>query len=170
MDEMTPFERIDAALTLKPVDRAPIIPLMDLVSSRLQGVKPAQLVVNMDLAREVMIKTFEDLGGWDATFFPGGIVNEIGWSMFGMPSKLPGFDLPDDEVWQLDEKEIMKVEDYDFIVKNGWNAYLGYVYPRLGMRPAPACWAMIIVATGSVSASPSNNKRLVLVFMFLPPH
>jgi hypothetical protein len=95
----------------------------------------AQIVLDLDLARDVMIKTFDELGGWDATFFPGGIINEIGWAMFGMASKLPGFDLPDDQIWQLDEKEIMQVEDYDFIQKNGWNAYLGYVYPRLGMRP-----------------------------------
>ncbi|MCL4561023.1 MAG: hypothetical protein M1281_10450 [Chloroflexi bacterium] len=136
MDEMNPRERIDAAITLQPVDRAPIIPLMDIVSPRLQGVKLAHVVKDLDLARDVMIKTFEDLGGWDATFFPGGLVTDVGWGIFAMASKLPGYELDEDDLWQLDEKEIMKVEDHDFIQKNGWNAYLAYAYPRVG-APCP---------------------------------
>ncbi|MDR3573231.1 MAG: uroporphyrinogen decarboxylase family protein [Anaerolineaceae bacterium] len=136
MDEMDPRDRIDAALALKPVDRAPVIPLMDIYSARYEGVKMASVVRDMDLARDVMIKAFDDLGGWDATFFPGGLVTDIGWGMFGMASRLPGYELGEDDLWQLDEKDIMKPEDYDFVIKNGWNAYLGYVYPRVG-APCP---------------------------------
>ncbi len=136
MDEMDPRERIDAALAHQPVDRVPVIPMMDIFSPRFQGVKMASVIRDLDLARDVMIKTFDDLGGWDAEFLAGGLVSEIGWGMFGMASKLPGYELGDDELWQLDEKEIMKVEDHDFIQKNGWNAYLGYAYPRVG-APCP---------------------------------
>ncbi len=136
MNEMTSRERIDAAIALQPVDRVPIIPNIDIFSPRYQGVKMAQIVRDLDLARDVMIKTFDDFGGWDAAFFAGGMMSDIGWAMFGMSSKLPGYHLGEDELWQLDEKEIMKVEDYDFIIQNGFNAYLGFVYPRLGM-PAP---------------------------------
>lgn len=136
MNEMGPRERIDAAIALQPVDRAPLIPLMDIFSARFQKVKLAHIVKDLDLARDVMIKTFEDLGGWDATFASGGLVSDIGWGIFGMASKLPGYELGEDELWQLDEKEIMKVEDHDFIQKNGWNAYLAYAYPRIG-APCP---------------------------------
>ena len=38
---------------------------------------------------------------------------------------------------------------------------------RSTLRPAPACWAIINVATGSVSASASIITRLILVFMFI---
>ena len=137
MDEMTPRERIDAAIALQPVDRVPVIPLVDVFAARYQRVKLAEIVRDLDLARDVMIETFDDFGGWDAAFTAGGMVTDLGWGVFAMSSKLPGYELGEDELWQLDEKEIMKIEDYDFIQKNGWNAYLAYAYPRIG-APAPA--------------------------------
>lgn len=136
MNEMTPRERIDAAIAIQPVDRAPIIPGMDVFSPRFQGVKLAQIVRNLDLARDVTIKTFDDFGGWDAAFFAGGSVSDLGFGIAGMASKLPGYELGDDDLWQLDEKEIMKIEDYDFILEHGWFAYLVNAYPRVG-APAP---------------------------------
>ena len=138
MDEMNPRDRIDAAIALQPVDRAPLVPMMDIFSPRFEGVKMADMIRDLDLARETLIKGFDDLGGWDATFLAGGMVSDIGWGNFGMASKLPGYELGDDDLWQLDEKEILKIEDYDFIIKNGWNAYLGLAYPRLGAPCDPA--------------------------------
>jgi uroporphyrinogen decarboxylase len=37
--------------------------------------------------------------------------------------KLPGRDLPEDAMWQLDEKAFMTREDYDKILAKGWDAY-----------------------------------------------
>ena len=137
MNEMTSRERIDAAIALQPVDRVPIVLNVDTFACRQQGVKLARTLTDWDLAREVQIKTFDDVGGWDATFFAGGAMTDIGFSTLGMATKLPGYELGEDDLWQLDEKEIMKVEDHEFIQKNGWNAYLGLAYPRLGYPVPP---------------------------------
>jgi hypothetical protein len=136
MDEMTPRERINAAIALQPVDRAPIILNMDVFSARYQGVKLAQVVRDPELSRDVIVKTFDDLGGWDAAYLASGVVGELGFAFLGISCKLPGYHLGEDDLWQLDEKEIMKVEDYDFIQKNGWNAYLAKAFPLLD-SPVP---------------------------------
>lgn len=136
MEEMTSRERIDAAIALKPVDRVPIVPLMGTFSPRFQGVKLADMVRDMDLGRECLMRTFDDLGGWDATYFASS-TGELGFSVMGMATKMPGRELGEDELWQLDEREIMRVEDYDFILQNGWNAYLAHCFPRLGMMGIP---------------------------------
>jgi len=136
MNEMTSQERIEAALALQPVDRVPIILNVDAFSARVQGVKLAQVIRDLDLARDVMIKTFDDLGGWDAPFMAGGLMSELGFAFVGMSTKLPGFHLGEDDLWQLDEKEIMKVEDHEFIQQHGWNAYLYKAFPLLDM-PVP---------------------------------
>jgi hypothetical protein len=36
--------------------------------------------------------------------------------------KMPGRELPKNSIWQVDEKELVKVEDYDFILENGMDA------------------------------------------------
>jgi hypothetical protein len=45
--------------------------------------------------------------------------------------KLPGRELPENSVWQVDEKEQLKVEDYDFILKNGMDAMFQKLMPKL---------------------------------------
>jgi hypothetical protein len=46
-----------------------------------------------------------------ATLFPLSVLSEI---------KLPGRDLPDNDMWQMNERELLSVEDYDLILKDGW--------------------------------------------------
>jgi hypothetical protein len=45
--------------------------------------------------------------------------------------KMPGRELPDNSVWQVDEKEQLKVEDYDFILENGMDAMFQKLMPKL---------------------------------------
>ena len=42
--------------------------------------------------------------------------------------KVPGRDLPDDELWQVDEAELMKLEDYDAIIAQGFAPWLDRYY------------------------------------------
>lgn len=46
---------------------------------------------------------------------------------------LPGKELKENEMWQLVFEDIMDAEDYDYILKNGWNKFNDIcVYDRLG--------------------------------------
>jgi len=53
------------------------------------------------------------------------------------PMCLPGRDLPDDALWQLDEQVRIQPEDYDRIVEMGWDAWFGqYIGRHLGEAAA----------------------------------
>ena len=43
--------------------------------------------------------------------------------------KVPGRELPDDELWQVDEAELMTLEDYDEIVTEGFGPWLQRILP-----------------------------------------
>jgi len=132
MREMTPRERIQAAIALQPVDRVPVIPKLDLFPFRFQGVKLADVVRDADLFQQAVERTNDDLGGGDAIYIGTQVVSELGFAGMGTASKLPGLELGEDEIWQMDEQEVMREEDYDLIEEEGWSAYLDTVYPRLG--------------------------------------
>ncbi len=49
---------------------------------------------------------------------------------------LPGKELDEDVMWQLLFEHIMKEEDYDFVIKNGWKKYQDIcLFERLGYDP-----------------------------------
>jgi hypothetical protein len=130
-ETMTPFERIDAAIALQPVDRVPVVPMMDFFCARQKGVPLAKFINNGDMGRDLIEQIFHEYGGWDATFF-GTALNEFAFSLtLLMRMKIPGRELPPDELWQFDEREVMKPEDYDFILENGWMAYWQAMFPRV---------------------------------------
>ena len=48
--------------------------------------------------------------------------------------KIPGIDLPDNALWQLDEREMMTTADYDTILNKGWVAFMmDYMENRLNI-------------------------------------
>ena len=53
------------------------------------------------------------------------------------PMKLPGRDLPEDGLWQLDEQVRIQPEDYDRILEMGWSPWFGqYIGKYLGEAAA----------------------------------
>ncbi len=132
MNEMTPRERIAAAISLEPVDRVPVIPKLDLFPFRYRNLKMADVLRDADLFRDAVERTYDDMGGGDAVYLGSQVVTELGFAPMGAAARLPGFQLGDDEVWQMDEKEVLRDEEYNLIIEKGWAAYLEAVYPRLG--------------------------------------
>jgi uroporphyrinogen decarboxylase len=50
--------------------------------------------------------------------------------------KLPGRELPEDALWQLDEKAFMTRDDYDVILNKGWDWYTNdVIFNRLSFKP-----------------------------------
>lgn len=45
--------------------------------------------------------------------------------------KVPGRDLPDDSLWQVQEKALIEIEDYDFIIENGFEAFQQKFLPKV---------------------------------------
>ena len=127
-------ERIRKAVALEQTDRTPVVTLADGFCATHMGVKLSDFCSSLKASNKVMVDSIKELGdidGFDSAFaaallFPLGFMTNI---------KLPGRDLADDVVWQLDEKEVMTVEDYDTILNKGWTPFMqDYVANRLNVQ------------------------------------
>ena len=133
MSAMAPRERIAAAVALEPVDRVPVIPKTELFALRYSGVPVSTSIKDPDRFCQTLVTAYDGLGGYDAITIPGQFMNELGFYPMGSASKLPGYQLPDDDLFQMDEREVMSVDDYDLIKEKGWAGYLPHIYPKLGL-------------------------------------
>ena len=51
-------------------------------------------------------------------------------------ARIPGRELRDDDLWQIDEVGLMTVDDYDRVLKMGWKPFMeDFLITRLGYRP-----------------------------------
>jgi hypothetical protein len=126
---MTVKERVNAAINLRECDRVPVGFPMSWFTARHAGITMSEFANNCEANAAAVYKTYQDLGGIDMlsfNFSPAAI-------SVGMPikQKVPGKDLPPDSIIQYNEQEIMTPDEYDIIIKKGWNYYnKEYVLPR----------------------------------------
>ena len=136
-ETMNRAERIAAAIRLEPTDRTPVVPYIDhKFPCRQQGVIQAEAYRDPRRAWQAMADTFEALGGYDATFWPGvGTYQE--WNLTQGPMKIerPGRELPEDAMLQMREEELITVEDYDRLIAVGWKQFVDELYTRVWRRP-----------------------------------
>ncbi|MBF7097247.1 uroporphyrinogen decarboxylase family protein [Alkalibacter mobilis] len=64
------------------------------------------------------------------TPYPG-MMHVILTTMWLAKVKIPGRELPDDDLWQIDEKPVIDRETYDFIIENGFEAFREMVLPKV---------------------------------------
>ena len=128
--------RIQTAIHCGTPDRVPLSLVLDTFACNTVGVKYSEFCADLDVAGQTMLAATEKLGDVDsvqwATYAP---------AVLGMlwlaPMKLPGRDLPDDSLWQLDEQVRIQPEDYDRIVEMGWSPWFGqYIGKYLGEAAA----------------------------------
>ncbi|EGO62522.1 uroporphyrinogen decarboxylase family protein [Acetonema longum] len=126
-------DRLKKAITFQKTDRTPVILTGDAFCARHVGMKLSEFCSDMKASHRAIFASIRALGDVDgtggtfaaATMFP---------LMFYTRIKLPGRELPDDTPWQLDEREMMTVEDYDTILKRGWSTFSrDYLTNRLGI-------------------------------------
>jgi hypothetical protein len=126
-------KRLEDAIALKVPDTLPLLPFIDvLFGSRYAGLTVAEVLRHTEKGPEAMYKAMTDLGPWDAVIRPGS-PSEVTWvNSYPMQVHFPGKELPDDYVWQFDEKEIIRVDDYERIIDKGWTAFVqDYLVARI---------------------------------------
>jgi uroporphyrinogen-III decarboxylase len=125
-------DRITRAINLEPVDRIPIIYMATAFSPRFMGMTQAEFVTNPDAPVEVTIAAMDRLGDLDGINMMPSPFQTVKLSLLWL-SKIarPGKELPEDELWQVQEAELMTVDDYDFILDKGWNAFLEGYRPKI---------------------------------------
>lgn len=116
------FERIKAAVALEPVDKIPLISGLAAVSSVLTHTKMSDYLNDMALNCTVNIQATNMIGDVDGVQAPLS-------SPEGLPTlwlskiRVPGRELPDDQLWQVLEEELVTQEDYDLILENGFESW-----------------------------------------------
>lgn len=121
------LNQIKTAVALGKPDRVPVVPLGQAFCARHMRVKLADFCMNPELSHKTILESFTSLGEVDglqsATCYPLSLQ-----TLWLSRVKLPGRDLPDDELWQMDEKELMTIDDYDVIIDKGYNHFIKEYY------------------------------------------
>ncbi len=136
-ETMTAQERLQAAIQLdEGVDRHPIFPLVVTAAPRLYGVTQAEAWRNHDAAREALLKCYQDFG-YDFGAKSNYYYPQLPGRHIAAPVRnlIPGRNLGEDDLYQVDERVLFQREDYDRIAALGWNAFWDEHYPVMSGKP-----------------------------------
>jgi len=116
------FTRIKKAIALEKPDRVPVVLEYSGFAAYVTGTPMAEFLRSPVKNLETMIQAYRMVGDADAinygAFWPFGLCYD-----FLSKVRVPGIDLPENEMWQVDERELMKREDYDRLLGMGWPQY-----------------------------------------------
>lgn len=125
---MNSFEKIQRCFDLAPVERRqdiPLYPMMLLFPGRVAGVTQKELLADTDTWIKALDATYQQVGYPDLSQGnpPGDVI-----FLHGIEALRPGYELGEDESFQLKETCRMSEEDYQDIIDNGYlqwyNRYL----------------------------------------------
>ena len=126
------FDRIQKAIHLEPVDRIPVVYMGVAFAPRYIGMSIADYCADPEAATNANLAAMDKLGGLDGINMAGaGRITPLLTGLWLSRLGVPGRDLPPDSLWQVREAEVMTIEDYDFIIKNGWQTFLNSYMPRV---------------------------------------
>jgi uroporphyrinogen-III decarboxylase len=126
--------RIDRTIAMEPVDRIPTAYMGMAYAPRLMGMSMADFCEIPENRTDVTLAAMDRLGAdvWDGiNDLPCGRIAPSLTGLWLAHIATPGRELPDDSLWQVQEAEVMKPEDYDVILEKGWKAFLDGYYPRV---------------------------------------
>ncbi|MBN2027525.1 MAG: hypothetical protein JW854_12265 [Actinobacteria bacterium] len=112
MERMTSLQRIETAIGLGKPDRVPVVPIIDMFSSRYGGISQYDMLFDLKKADRALEKTLQDLGSIDAqnmTYMGMGRT----LSLFFPKPIMPGIGgVPRDAQLQFVEVSIMEPQEY----------------------------------------------------------
>lgn len=131
------YNRIKSAIALEKPDRVPVVLEFAGFAAYATGVPMVAFIRSPAKATQTMIDAFNLVGDGDAINYGSFSPHGLSYS-FGAKVKVPGKDLPDNDLWQVVETEIMTLEDYDRILSMGWKAFFeDYMNERILNDAAP---------------------------------
>ncbi|MBW2103580.1 MAG: cobalamin-dependent protein, partial [Deltaproteobacteria bacterium] len=134
-ETMSTQERMEAAIALEPVDRHPVFPILVTAAPRLYGVTQARAWMDHNVARDCLIRCFKDFG-YDFGSKPNYYYPMLPGRCCSAPVRnlIPGKQLGEDDLYQVDERVLFKREDYDRIASIGWNAFWEEHYEKISRK------------------------------------
>lgn len=111
------------AVQMKPVDKIPFSYGGPAYVAKCENVKMSEYVSDFKKATDTVVSFAKNHPGIDSMHGP--VISPYGLSTLWLSQvKVPGVELPDDELWQIDEQELMKFEDYEKIIKMGYGPWV----------------------------------------------
>ncbi len=115
-DRLSSEQRLDLAMRGKVPDRVPVAPLIHYFAAACAGMSCAELWWSRKKYRQAMKKCFEMVGPWDASYLLDAASPEAYTWLVPMKMKVPGRELPADSPAQFMEEEMMKRDDYEWML------------------------------------------------------
>jgi hypothetical protein len=137
-ETMSSEERLWTAIRLEKPDRVPVDPLISVDPlAHLSDTLSGRLYADPGLALEAMVKLY-DRYRFEILELMVPFTMDAWYFTDPLEPKFPGRDLPDNYVFQVVEKELIKRSDYELIAENGWNKFLleDYIF-RIGPHLRP---------------------------------
>jgi uroporphyrinogen-III decarboxylase len=136
MDKETLYKerlnRINKAINLEPVDRIPAVYMGVAPAARNMGMPLAKYVQDLDAGCDITLDYLDKLGGLDGiNMHPPTRITLLLTLLWLSHVKVPGHELPEDTLWQVEEKEVMSIEDYDLIIDKGYEAFQAQHLPKV---------------------------------------
>ena len=123
--------RIEKAISLERPDRVPVVLEYAGFAATATNTSMADFVSTPAKATQTMIEAYKLIGGGDAINYGSFSPYRLSY-LFGAKVRVPGVDLPPDEMWQVHETELMRRVDYDRILNIGWQAFFQeFLYSRV---------------------------------------
>lgn len=131
-ETMTAMERFRAAISLDAVDRQPVFPLLVTAAPRLYGVTQGKAWRNHGVARDCLIRCYQEYG-YDLSSKANYFYPQLPGKLCTAPVRnlIPGKQLGEDDLYQIDERVLFKREDYDTIADVGWNQFWESHYQKM---------------------------------------
>lgn len=108
---------------MEPVDKIPFSYNGPAYLARETGLTIARSITDFPAATDGVLRFFAAHPSVDTIHTP--IISPHSLSTLWLsPTLVPGADLPEDELWQVEEQEIVTYEDYDAILKEGFGPWV----------------------------------------------
>ena len=135
-ETMSVTERLYAAVALDDVDRHPVFPIIVTAAARLNGITQGEAWRNHDAAREAMIWCYNEYG-YDVASKPNFYYPMLPGKHCAAPVRnlIPGRHLAEDDLYQIDERELFSREDYDKLASLGWDDFWDEHYEKMSGKP-----------------------------------
>jgi len=132
---MTSQERLQAAISLDIVDRHPVFPILITTAPRLYGITQAKAWEDHGVARDALIRCFKEYG-YDYGSKPNYYYPMLPGKLCSAPVRnlIPGKQLAEDDLYQIDERVLFAREDYDKIEALGWNGFWDEHYEKISRK------------------------------------
>ncbi|MBN1315276.1 MAG: hypothetical protein JXA42_07405 [Anaerolineales bacterium] len=126
------LERVQKAIRCEPVSQIPIAYIGVAFSPKFMGVPISQFCTDEQAMVDSTLNAVNRLGEIDAiNYIPNMRIHVALTTAWLSHVNIPGRELPEESLWQVAEKEIMKVEDYDYIVEHGWQEFFNQYMPKV---------------------------------------